>query len=86
MKGNDVKEIIHRVLRGAVWVGRVVLFCFGLLAMLTLVVVASVLTAVMLMATALPATAVSHKHHLRVRPDSTNTSEISPAPRKAVVS
>ena len=86
MKEIDMKEIgmkkINRLaLGGVTWVGKAALFCLGLVAMATLVVVMSVLTAVMLMATALPAPAVRHKRELRGRPDSTNASEI-PAPRK----
>ena len=57
MKGIGMKEINRRAFRGVGWVGKVALFCLGLLAMLALVVVMSVLTPVMLTAIALPATA-----------------------------
>ncbi len=61
MKGIDMKEINRWAFRGVGWVGKATLFCSGILAMLALVVVMSVLTAVMLTATALPATAERHK-------------------------
>ena len=85
MKGNNMKGINPRVFRGVAWVGKATLFCFGLLAMLALIVVMTVLTAVMLAATILPAGVVRQKRALRGRRDSTNTSEFS-APCRAVVS
>ena len=74
MKGIDMKEINHKALRGVAWVSKAALFGLGLLAMLALVVLMGVLTAVMLFAT-LPATAVGRKRDPRGRRDSTNTSE-----------
>ena len=56
-----MKEVNHRVVRGIGWVGKAALLCLGILGMLALLVVMSVLTAVMLMATVFPATAVRHK-------------------------
>jgi hypothetical protein len=85
MKEIDMKQINRLVWRGVAWVGRAVLFCLGLLAMLALVVVMGVLTAVMLAATALPATVVRQKRDLSGRRDSENTPELS-ATRKAVAS
>ena len=85
MKGIDTKEIDRLASRGVAWLGKATLFCLGLLAMLALVVVLGVLTAVMMAATALPATVVRQKRALKGRRASTNTSEIS-APRKAVAS
>jgi hypothetical protein len=64
MQGMDMREINRRALRGVVWVGKAALFCFGLLAMLALVDVMTALTAVVLMATTLPATAPGHKREL----------------------
>jgi hypothetical protein len=57
MKGIGMKEINRWAFRRVGWVGKATLFCSGILALLALVVVMSVLTAVMLMAIALPATA-----------------------------
>ncbi len=90
MKEIDMKEIgmkkFNRLALGGVgWIGKVAMFCLGLVAMAALVVVMSVLTAVMLMATSLPATVVWQKRDLRGRRVSTNTSEFS-APRKAMAS
>lgn len=85
MKGIDMKEINHRAFRGVVWIGKAVLLCLGLLAMLALVVVMSALTVVMLAATILPAPALRQKRDPRGRRDSGNISEF-PAPRKAVAS
>lgn len=83
MKGIDMKEINGRASRGVVWVCRATLLGFGLLAMLALVVVMTVLTAVMVTATIIPATAVRQKRDLRGQRDSGNASKLS-APRKAV--
>jgi hypothetical protein len=83
MKGMDMKEINRRASRGVVWVGKAALFCLALLAILALIIVTTVLAAVMLTATALPA--VRRKRDLRGWRDSGNTSELS-APRKAVTS
>jgi hypothetical protein len=85
MKGIDMKEIDRLALRGVGWMGKAALFCLGFLAMLALLVVMSVLTAVMLTATVLPATAVRQKRDLRGRRDDGNTSEFS-APREIVAS
>ena len=73
MKGIYMKEIKHLVLRGVGWVGEAALLSLGLLAMLALVVLMGVLTAVMLTATALPVTAVRHKRWLKGRRDISRT-------------
>ena len=83
MEKTVMQAIDSRAFRGVEWVGKAALFCLGLLTILALVVVMTCLTAVMLMATALPATAGWKKHGLRSRRDSTNTSEFSEL-RKAV--
>jgi heme exporter protein D len=80
-----MKGIYRRGSRGVVWVGKAVLFCSGLLAMFVLVVVMTVLTAVMLTATILPAVAGRQKRDLRRRRDGRNTSGF-PAPRTVVAS
>lgn len=85
MKGIEMKENNRQALRGVVWVGNAALFCLGLLAMLALVVVITLLTAVMLTATILPAPAARQKRDLRGGRDSGNFSEFS-APRRAVAS
>ncbi len=85
MKGIDMNEINRRASRGIAWVGKGALLSLGILAMLALVVVMSVLTAVMLMAIALPASTVRQKRDLRGRRDDGNTSEFS-APREVVAS
>ena len=74
MKGIYMKEINRKALGGAKWVGKGALLCLGLLAM-------SVLTAVMLTATALPGPAVRRRRDLRGRRETTNTSQNS-APRR----
>ncbi len=84
MKGIYMKEINTLALRGAGWVAKGALLSLGLVAMLALVVVMGVLTAVMLTATAMPAPALRHKRGLRGRRERANTSEIS-APRKEAV-
>lgn len=85
MKGIDVKEINRQASRGVAWVGKAVLFCLGLLAMLALIIVMTVLTMVMLIATTLPATVARRRRDSRARRDSRNTPQFS-APRKAVAS
>ena len=74
-----MKEIKHLVLRGVGWVGKAALLSMGLLAMLALVVVMGVLTAVTLTATALPVTAVRHKRWLKGRRDISRTVKIKNA-------
>jgi hypothetical protein len=86
MKGIDMKEINRVALGGVAWMGKVALLCLGILAIFALMVVMSVQTAVMLTAIALPKTAVWHKRELKVRRDSTNTSEISAPRKKAMAS
>jgi hypothetical protein len=81
MKEIYMKEINRKALGGATWVGKGALLCLGLLAMVALVVVMSVLTAVTLMATALPGPAVRRRRDLRGRRETTNTSQNS-APRR----
>ncbi len=80
-----MKEINSRAFRGVAWVGKAVLLCLGLLAMLALAVMMAVLTPVMLTATALPATTVRQKRDLRGRRHGGNTSKLS-VQRKAVAS
>ncbi len=58
------KGINRRGFRGVVWVGEAALFCLGLLANLGLVVVMTVLAAVMLIASVLPATAGRQRRDL----------------------
>ena len=86
MKGIHVKEIKHLALRGVGLASKAALLSLGLVAMVALVVVMGVLTAVMLTATALPAAAVSNKRERRGRRESKNTSEISAPRKKAVAS
>lgn len=81
-----MKEINPLALRGVKWMVKGALLCLGLLAMVALVIVMGVLTAVMLTATAFPATAVSNKRELRGRRESKNTAEISAPHKKAVAS
>ena len=85
MKKIYMKEVDRQALSGVGWVGKAVLFCLGLLAMLALVVELSVLTVVMLTATVLPTTVMWQKRDLRGGRDSGNTSEFS-TPREAVAS
>jgi hypothetical protein len=80
-----MKEIKRLALRGVAWVSKGALLSLGLLTMLALVVVIGVLTAVMLMATVLPATGVRHERGPKGRRDSTNTSKFSGPREKAVV-
>ncbi len=80
-----MKQINRGAFRGVAWLAKAAQFSLGTLAMLALVLMIGVLTAVMLMATVLPVSAVRRKRDPRVRRDSGNASEIS-APRKAVAS
>ncbi len=80
-----MKEINRRAFRGVGWVGKAALLCLGLLAMLALVVVMGILTAVMLMSTILPGTAIGRRRDPSVRRDSGEASTLS-ALRKAVAS
>ena len=86
MKGTHMKEIKHLTLRGLGLVSEAALLSLGFVAMAALVVVMGLLTAVMLTATALPATAVSNKRELRGRRESKNTAGISAPRKKAVAS
>ena len=79
-----MKEINTLALRGSRWLGKAALLSVGLVAMVALVVVIGVLTAVMLMATALPVAAVRQEGELKDKRGSTNTSEIS-VPREKTV-
>lgn len=83
MNGTGMKGISRSLLRGFTWAGKAALFCLGLLAMLTLVVMMIVLAAVMLAATILPG--AKPELVLRHRRGSGNASEFA-APQKAVVS
>jgi hypothetical protein len=77
MKEIYMKETKHLALRGVGWVGKAALLSLGLLAMLALVVVMSVLTAVMLTALSVPA--VRHKRRLKGRRDIARTVKIKNA-------
>ncbi len=85
MNGNDTKTIDCGPLRGFAWVGKGALFCLELLAMLTLVVVMTVLGAVILASVILPAPAARPNRVPGCRQDSGDASTFAAA-RKAVVS
>jgi hypothetical protein len=86
MKKIYIKEINTLAVRGSRWVGKAALLSVGLVAMVALVVVMGVLTAVMLIATALPVAAVRHEGELKDKRGRKNTSEISAPREKAVTS
>jgi len=58
-----MKENNRRTFGRAAWVGKAVLFCLGVLAMVALVVVVAVLAAVMLADTVLPAAVTGHERN-----------------------
>ncbi len=85
MRSVNTKVTDSRALRGVVWVAKAALSCFGLVAILALVLVIVVLTPVMLATIALQATKPWPKRELRSRRHGETTSELS-VPRKAVAS
>lgn len=83
MKENDVRRIEEQVFRGLASMGKVALFCMGVLAVLALAFLTVVLVPVMLVATILPTTMAAHKRDRSVERHAGNVLGVA-APRKAV--